>query len=48
MLQPAASFRGSDDGINVNPDNTGYFRLYISPGIEVKLNNQIYSALWEF
>ena len=41
MLQLAASFRGSDKGMNAEPENTGYFRLYLSPGIEVKLNNQV-------
>jgi hypothetical protein len=40
MLHLAASFRGADKGIDAEPDNTGYFRLYLSPGIEVKFNNQ--------
>jgi len=35
FLQLVASFRGTDSGLNSDPDNTGYQRLYISPGLEV-------------
>ena len=35
MVQLVASFRGMDSGLNASPDNTGYERLYISPGLEV-------------
>ena len=35
MVQLVASFRGMDRGLNASPDNTGYERLYISPGLEV-------------
>ncbi len=34
-LQLAGSFRGIDGGDNADPDNTGYERLYLSPGLEV-------------
>ena len=35
MIQIAGSFRGIDSGENAEPDNTGYGRVYISPGLEV-------------
>jgi hypothetical protein len=35
FLQLVASFRGADSGLYSDPDNTGYQRLYISPGLEV-------------
>ena len=35
MVQLAGSFRGIDSGDNASPDNTGYSRAYISPGIEL-------------
>ena len=35
VLQIAGSFRGIDAGENSDPDNTGYERLYISPGLQV-------------
>ena len=35
VLQIAGSFRGIDSGGNADPDNTGYERLYISPGLQV-------------
>ena len=35
MLQIGVSFRGIDGGDNSDPDNTGYERLFVSPGIEV-------------
>ncbi len=41
MLQLVVSFRSSDSGVNSDPVNTGYARLYISPGIEVKLSEKI-------
>jgi hypothetical protein len=34
-LQLVGSFRSIDSGINATPENTGYQRLYLSPGIEV-------------
>ena len=34
MVQLAGSFRGTDSGDNADPDNTGYGRLYISPGLQ--------------
>jgi hypothetical protein len=35
MLQIGGSFRGIDGGGNSDPDNTGYERLFVFPGIEV-------------
>jgi hypothetical protein len=35
VLQLAGSFRGIDRGDNADPFNTGYERLFVSPGIEV-------------
>lgn len=35
VLQVAGSFRGRDSGDNAEPDNTGYQRLYVSPGFQV-------------
>jgi len=37
ILQLEGSFRGMDGGSNADPGNTGYDRLYISPGIEANL-----------
>jgi len=34
ILQIVASFRASDSGAAADPANTGYGRLYVSPGIE--------------
>lgn len=47
ILQLAASFRGSDSGPFADPANTGYSRLYISPGIEADLFHgvQLYANL---
>ncbi|HQT92041.1 MAG TPA: hypothetical protein PL001_08435, partial [Candidatus Kryptobacter bacterium] len=41
MLQLIASFRGSDSGPNADPPNTGYDRLYLSPGVEVNVSQNI-------
>ncbi len=41
MIQIVASIRGSDSGVNADPDNTGYRRLYLSPGLEVNLIHSI-------
>ena len=35
VLQVQGSFRGIDSGDNSDPDNTGFERLYISPGLQV-------------
>ena len=35
MLQLAGSFRGIDSGTESDPDNTGYQRLYVVPGVEI-------------
>ena len=35
MLQLIGSFRGHDSGENADPENTGYQRLLIAPGIEM-------------
>ena len=39
VLQLAGSFRGIDSGDNSEPDNTGYARLYLVPGIELVASN---------
>ncbi len=41
MLQLTASFRSADSGLNADPDNTGYKRLYISPGVEVTVSSHL-------
>jgi hypothetical protein len=35
LLQLLGSYRGRDSGTSADPDNTGYDRLLISPGIEL-------------
>ena len=35
MVQLEASFRGMDGGVNATAENTGYERLYLSPGLEI-------------
>jgi len=35
MLQIAGSFRGIDDGAAADPANTGFQRMYVSPGLEI-------------
>ena len=35
MLQIVGSFRAIDSGVNADPPNTGYQRLYIAPGFEL-------------
>jgi hypothetical protein len=37
ILQVEASIRGSDSGASADPPNTGFDRLYVSPGIEANL-----------
>ncbi len=37
LMQVKASFRGRDSGAQSDPDNTGYQRLFISPGFELSL-----------
>jgi hypothetical protein len=32
------SFRSDDSDLNADPDNSGYERLYISPGVEVTVS----------
>ena len=41
VLQFVASFRAIDSGENSDPDNTGYQRIYLSPGIEVVVTNHL-------
>ncbi len=41
MLQIVGSFRGIDSGPSSDPDNTGYNRLFVSPGLEVNLSRSI-------
>jgi len=33
-----ASYRSHDDGDNANPDNSGYQRILLSPGIEFHIH----------
>jgi len=35
MVQLLGSFRWSDSGINADPDNSGYQRLFLAPGFEM-------------
>ncbi|HLI65528.1 MAG TPA: hypothetical protein VKU90_04110 [Caulobacteraceae bacterium] len=35
LLQVIGSFRGSDRGLEADPDNTGYARVLLSPGVQV-------------
>jgi len=39
MVQLEASFRGIDSGLNAYPANTGYERLYLSPGLQIVATN---------
>ena len=41
MIQFAGSFRGIDSGAHADPDNTGYDRLYIAPGIQIVATNRL-------
>ncbi len=47
LFQIIASFKGSDSGANSDPANTGYTRLYVSPGVEVNIvkDLQLYADL---
>lgn len=38
IVQLVGSFRGTDSGINADPDNSGYQRLYLAPGFELNVN----------
>ena len=40
-LQITTSLRSIDSGANSDPDNTGYERLYISPGAEIIINSHL-------
>jgi len=41
VVQVAGSFRGIDSGENADPDNTGYDRVYIAPGLQVLLSGRV-------
>ncbi|MGO9482690.1 MAG: hypothetical protein ACLP05_13050 [Candidatus Kryptoniota bacterium] len=41
MLQLIASFRGVDSGVNSDPEDTGYDRLYVSPSLQVNVSQEI-------
>lgn len=47
MLQLIASLRSVDSGVNSDPNNTGYERLYVSPSVEVNVSQsiQVYADL---
>ena len=40
-LQIAGSFRGIDRGEAATPENTGYERMFISPGVEIVASNNL-------
>jgi hypothetical protein len=39
VLQFVGSYRQHDTGINADPLNSGYTRLLVAPGLEVRLDN---------
>ena len=39
VLQVLFSDRGADEGINADPLDTGYYRFFLSPGLEVDLDH---------
>jgi len=41
VIQVIASLRGIDSGVNSDPDNTGYQRLYVAPGLEFNLGSTL-------
>jgi hypothetical protein len=41
FIQIIGSYHGSDSGLQSHPDETCYQRLFIAPGIEIKLNKTI-------
>ncbi|HEY9166576.1 MAG TPA: hypothetical protein VIS48_10485 [Candidatus Kryptonia bacterium] len=41
MLQLIASFRDIDSGVNSDPSNTGYDRLYLAPSVQVNLSQMV-------
>jgi len=44
IIQIIGNYHGSDSGINSHPDETGYQRLFIAPGLEVKLSANVQLA----
>jgi hypothetical protein len=40
-LQVIGSIRGSDSGVNSEPDNTGYQRIFVAPGVEVQISSKM-------
>lgn len=45
MASIVTSFRGRDSGSKADPDNTGYTRIFLSPGIEVVLAREVHFDL---
>ncbi len=41
LAQLESSFRGRDSGPSADPDNTGYQRLFISPGFEAQISQRM-------
>ena len=41
MLQVIGSFRGRDGGSKSDPENTGYQRLLVAPGVEFQINPKV-------
>jgi hypothetical protein len=48
VLQLLFSDRAADEGINADPLNTGYYRLLVSPGVEVDMDHLKFYADTEF
>jgi hypothetical protein len=38
MVQLVGSFRGADSGVEADPGDSGYSRLYLAPGIEMNVS----------
>jgi hypothetical protein len=41
VVQVEGSFRGIDSGENAEPDNTGYGRVYVAPGVQIVLSGRV-------
>ena len=41
MVQVGGSFRGIDSGENSDPDDTGYDRVYVAPGVQILLSARV-------
>jgi hypothetical protein len=41
VMQVGGSFRGIDSGEKSDPDNTGYSRVYVAPGLQIPLSGRL-------